>query len=565
MPEDCRDSMYSNAYADFIIEYNNNEAELRNYFKEDCVTIINQTFAVVSARRNRESNDFRPRDEQIPYSLTPKCYGLMDSTSMEASGIKQTVDSRVYGYTGLGSLVCIIDTGIDYQSPVFINEDGTSRIVAIWDQTIRDGNAPEPFQYGSLYLKEQIDEALASDTPLSIVPSEDSNGHGTFLASIAAGNEVEVDDFQGAAPEAGIIVVKLKPAKLYLKWLYGIPDESLCYQENDIMAGVAFAINLAREMDRPLSICIGLGTSSGSHEGIGALSRMTSYVSGIPEVFICTAFGNEGGERLHAEGSGTEQVIEFNVGENQQILSMELWGRAPDVYAVGFETPDGTVIERIPPRFNNSERIDFAVGGTVLYVEYTLAQALSGNELIFIWLYRPLPGLWKLRVYAEGTPNPYFNIWMPIRRFVANDTYFLNSSPSITLTDPADAGNVTSVTAYDHLQGSISIQASRGYTADKRVKPDIAAPGVEVFGMGLRGFYERRSGTSVAAAHVAGAAAIIEQWGRENTERRLTGIQIKRYLINGANRMPNEQWPNATWGWGKLDLLQVFEMLRRSV
>lgn len=565
MPIDCSESMYSNAYADFIIEYNNDEEKLRNYFREDCISIINQTFAVVSSRRIRAGNDLRPRDEQIPYSLTPKCYGIMDSTSMEASGIKQTIDSDVYGYTGLGSLICIIDTGIDYQSPVFINEDGTSRIVAIWDQTIRNGTAPEPFGYGSFYTNVQINEALLSDNPLFLVPSEDTNGHGTFLASIAAGNEVEADDFQGAAPEAGIVVVKLKPAKAYLKWLYGIPEESIAFQENDIMAGVAFAINLAKDLDRPLSICIGLGTSSGSHEGLGALSRMVSYVSGIPEVFVCTALGNEGSERLHAEGTGAQQVIEFNVGESQNILSMELWGRAPDIYAVGFETPDGTVIERIPPRFNNTERIDFAVGGTVLYVEYTLAEFMSGDELIFIWLYRPTPGPWKLYVYAEGTPSPYFHIWMPIRSFVSRDTYFLNASSSTTLTDPSDGENVTSVTAYDHLQGSISIQASRGYTADDRVKPDLAAPGVEVFGMGLRGIYERRSGTSVAAAHVAGAAAIIEQWGRENTERRFTGIQIKRYLINGANRMSNEQWPNPTWGWGKLDLLQVFEMLRRSV
>ncbi len=562
---DCLESIYSNAYADYIFEYKGTQQELKNYFKEDCVQVINARYASIHIKREKNLENQTPIGRSASYSMIPKCFGLMDESSMEAAGISAVSESRLYGYRGRGCIVCIIDTGIDYMAPVFINEDGSSRILAIWDQTIADGPAPEEFAYGAEYTQDQINEALRSDSPLTLVPSEDNVGHGTFLASVAVGNETPQEGFTGAAPEADILVVKLKEAKPYLKWVYGIQEDMLAFQENDIMAGLSYAMQFAVRRRQPVSVCIGMGTSSGSHTGDLPLSQMVDLASASSDVFIAVAAGNEGNARLHYQGFGKLKTVEFAVDEEQEILVMELWGRAPDIYSVGFETPDGIVIDRIPPRFNNSEQIRFTVGGTVLQVAYVLVEDQTGNELIYIWIYKPLPGVWKLNVQGEGAVTQEFNIWMPIRQYVKRGTYFLEPTPDITLTAPGDGENATTVTAYDHRENSISLDASRGYTADNRIKPDLAAPGVEILGLGRRGIFERRSGSSVSAAHTAGAACLMQQWSQENPVPPLTGIQIRRYFIRGAKRADNLNWPSRVWGWGLLDLLEVFDTLRRSV
>ncbi|MDE5966085.1 MAG: S8 family serine peptidase, partial [Lachnospiraceae bacterium] len=307
------------------------------------------------------------------------------------------------------------------------------------------------------------------------------------------------------------------------------------------------------------------GTASGPHTGDLPLSQMVDSNSMATDVFISVAAGNEGNARLHYKGAGEKSIVEFNVGMEEEILVMELWGQAPDIYSISFETPDGVTVERIPPRFNGSERIQFAIGSTVLQVSYTLVEAQSGNELIYIWMYKPLPGVWKLHVRGEGRVTQFFNIWMQLSQYVRPDTYFLEPMPDITLTSPGDNENATTVTEYDHRTNSISLGASRGFTADDRIKPDLAAPGVNILGMGRRGYYERRSGTSISAAHVAGAACLMQQWSKDNLASPLTGIQIRRYLIGGAKRADNISWPSKLWGWGQLDLLEVFDSLRRNV
>lgn len=562
---DCLERIYSNIYADYIFEYRGSREDVERYFEEDCIQIINERYAVAYIERERNLRNQMLFDRGISYNMMPKCFGLMDDSSMGAAGISAVSDRQIYGYKGNGCIICVIDTGIDYTSPIFINEDGTSRILAIWDQTIEAGSPPEMFAYGAEYSREQINEALRSESPLMLVPSEDTVGHGTFLASVAAGNVVQSEGFRGAAPEADILVVKLKEAKPYLKWIYGIADDKKAYQENDIMAALAYAIQFAGRRKQPISVCIGLGTASGPHTGDLPLSQMVDSNSMATDVFISVAAGNEGNARLHYKGAGEKSIVEFNVGMEEEILVMELWGQAPDIYSISFETPDGVTVERIPPRFNGSERIQFAIGSTVLQVSYTLVEAQSGNELIYIWMYKPLPGVWKLHVRGEGRVTQFFNIWMQLSQYVRPDTYFLEPMPDITLTSPGDNENATTVTEYDHRTNSISLGASRGFTADDRIKPDLAAPGVNILGMGRRGYYERRSGTSISAAHVAGAACLMQQWSKDNLASPLTGIQIRRYLIGGAKRADNISWPSRLWGWGQLDLLEVFDSLRRNV
>ena len=157
-------------------------------------------------------------------------------------------------------------------SPSFRNLDGTTRIAGIWDQTIQDGDPPEGFLYGTEYTEERINAALHSESPQELISSEDTDGHGTFVASVAAGSAESSGQFLGAAPEAVIAMVKLKPAKKYLKEFFAVAEDAHCYQENDILAGLRYLNELARRREMPLVICMAIGTSFGGHNGDSLLA-----------------------------------------------------------------------------------------------------------------------------------------------------------------------------------------------------------------------------------------------------------------------------------------------------
>ena len=266
----CTNSVASEDFADFIAPYFTTPEEFIRSQGTDCIDFVNSTLAVV----------YVPLSTVTPftytsytYSAVPKLYSLLDVTSMDAAGITTASGLPALGNQGAGVIVGFVDTGINYMDPLFRNVDGSTRIVGIWDQTNNSDNsnnmeneAAKPFSafsalYGTQYTAAQINLALNSDDPVSIVPTRDENGHGTFLASIAAGNRDERAEFSGAAPRASIAMVKLKPAKQYLREFYLIQDGAEAYQENDIMMGVSYLYFLARKYSMPLVVCIPLGTN----------------------------------------------------------------------------------------------------------------------------------------------------------------------------------------------------------------------------------------------------------------------------------------------------------------
>ena len=144
----------------------------------------------------------------------------------------------------------------------------------IYDQTA-SGEPPEGFLLGREYRKAEIDAALASENPYALVPERDEEGHGTFLASVAAGRESP--SFSGAAPDAEIIAVKLKKARPFYREKYCVPPEQEhAYESSAVMLGVEYILRKARELGRPVAICIGLGTNSGSHDGASRSEEHTS-------------------------------------------------------------------------------------------------------------------------------------------------------------------------------------------------------------------------------------------------------------------------------------------------
>lgn len=563
----CRDRIVSNDYADYIISYYENREQVDTYFRNECLKFIDNNLAIVTIER--ADVDIMSVIATL-YYMVPKCYGLMDTSSIEASGIYKVQNQPILNLRGRDVLVGIIDTGIDYQNPLFRWSDGSTRIEAIWDQTIQTEDPPEGLLYGSVYGKDQINEALQAEDPLEIVPSRDTNGHGTFTAGIIAGGTDAGNDFTGAAPMAELLVVKLKQAKQYLRDFYFLEEEEV-YQETDIIMAVYYLVSQAVRLEKPLSIYIGVGTASGDHSGQGSLNQLLNRIDLAPNFIVSVPAGNEGSARHHFSGAvtgdRTYQEVELNVGADVSGFVMELWGEVPGTYAIGIESPYGEVIERITPLFYRRQRIDFILERTLVEIAYVLAEELSGKPLIFIRMVTPREGIWRFRVYASGSNRNEFHIWLPIRNFLPDSTFFLRPDPFETLSDLGTGEGSISATAYNHTTGALYLEASRGYTDDGRVKPDLAAPGVNVYGPAIRERadapygYTRRSGSSIAAAHTAGAAALLMEW---SGERRLSGTQIRRYLIRGAARNPEQEYPNPSWGYGTLDLYGTFERLTQN-
>ena len=565
----CSYSVTSEDTVDFISTYSALPEQLSAMTGIECIDFVSRQFAVLHIPMDDLESPMN--FPYYTYSAIPKLYSLLDTDSMEASGILPASRIPAFGNQGQGVLIGFVDTGIDYQNPLFRKEDGSSRILGIWDQTLETGvlDPVNGFQalYGTQYSREEIDQALAAPDPLALVPSADENGHGTFLASVAAGGEDPDQDFTGAAPKASIAMVKLKPAKEYLRDFYLIREGADAYQENDIMMGVAYLLHLARRFSMPLVICLGLGTNQGSHVGKSPLGLYLDDINIYAGTAVITAAGNETGYGHHYRAvtrpEETLQTVELNVGEKDSGFSMEFWAQDVDIYRVGFISPTGEVVDPLPSSTEEENVIRFLVEQTEITVYSSIINTATGSQMIFIRFKDPMPGIWNLTVSSALNVTGAFHIWLPSRGFISDTTYFLRPDPDTLVTGPGNSQYALTVSAYDHTTGGIYIHSSRGFSRSGQIKPELAAPGVNITGAGLRSGFVQRSGTSAAAAHAAGAAAILLHWGiLERNDPFMNTSAIKTYLIRGAKRNPALTYPNREFGYGTLDLYQAFLRLR---
>lgn len=474
--------------------------------------------------------------------------------------------------------------GIDYSHPAFINGDGTSRILSIWDQTVenlQEGDVvPEGFAYGVEYSQEKINLALRSEEPLSVVPSKDTDGHGTFLAGVACGNRIEEKSFTGIAPLAGICVVKCKQAKKNLRDYYFINTENPCYAENDIMLGVRYLVLQARKLQMPLVVCIGMGTNQGGHNRGGILGELLQEYGDYRARLIVTAGGNEANAAHHyhndALPEGGDVEVEIQVGEGEAGFTLDLWADVTDLYSVALISPDGEYSGKTQARLGERREIHFLFESTVVYIEYLLTSYEGGAECIRLRFRSPAAGVWRVRVFNENAYSTSFDMWLPIQNFIGSDTYFLRPDPNMTLCDPSNNIGIITCAYYDSSNRSTVIESGRGYTRDGSIKPDIASSGVNIYGpLPFLGNYpinseERqeyarygyRSGSSESAAVTAGSVALLAEWALlRGNDLALDSTRAKQYLIRGANR-EDISTPNRLWGNGTLDLYGVFDSFR---
>ncbi len=506
--------------------------------------------------------------ERFSYFSIPKCYSLLSMQALNQAGILPIQNQPTLQLTGKSIMIGFLDTGIDYESPLFRNLDGTTRIAGIWDQTIQNGTPPSGFSYGTHYTQRMINEALNSENPAALVPSKDENGHGTFLASVAAGSGNPEQQFLGAAPEATLAVVKLKQAKQYLRDYYFIPKSAPCFQETDIMLGMRYLHQLAMEYEIPLVFCIALGTNMGGRTGALPLAYITEEYARLSNRIPVNGVGNESNQRHHFYDEIMDiddtKTVELRVGENTTGFTMELWTELPNILSISLISPSGQNTSRIPIRAGTSTTLDFLFEKTKVYIDYRLIVENTTSELIHFRFSDAAPGIWKLVVEPIRIFDGRFHIWLPVTEFLSGEVYFLESDPYCTLTSPSDAVLPISVSYYDSSNNNIALGSGRGFTRNEQINPDFAAPGVQVTGALPGGRFESRTGSSIAVAITCGAIALLLEWYLLQLEiPSVDASQIKSFLMLGAVRSPNMEYPNREWGYGTLNLYNTFEELRR--
>lgn len=512
----------------------------------------------------------RDHIERILYDLgsvfqgaESRVMGLLDQVSLDSSGITEVLQNDDLNVSGKGVLIGIIDTGIDYTMDIFRNEDGTSKIVGIYDQTVQGIINPN-YEIGIEYTQEQINQALASDDPYSIVPEQDVVGHGTFLASIAAGRRI--DGFSGAAPDAELIVVKLKKARSFYLEKYCVPeDQENAFSSAAVMGGIEYILQKSQQLGKPAVICLGVGTNFGTHNGLSSFEQYITLVSQLTGICICVATGNESHAAHHFSGKLNHkdevQQVQFTVGENVGCLFLTVLNNISDVLSVSFISPSGERVDKLIAKSATSFTIHFDPRTTVT-VEYYFPAKVIGGQNTDIRIVDPSPGLWTILIHGDIVQVGDYHVYLPITGFVDPSVKFITPDPYFTTTIPATTNGVINCGAYNAITNELYPPTSWGPNRLYMMSPDFVAPGEYVGGMFPNGFGVM-SGTSVAAAITAGACALIMQWGIvDKHDVSLSTNQIRATLIRGAEQFPNEDYPNYRWGYGRLNLFLSYEMTK---
>lgn len=395
-----------------------------------------------------------------------------------------------------------------------------------------------------------------------------STDHGTYIASLAAGNADADEQFLGAAPESTLAVVKLKQAKQYLRDYYCITETAVCYQETDLILGLKYLNDLADELGLPLVMCITIGSNLGGHVGTLPLPALLGSYSLMPDRIAVVGTGNEADKRHHyfntIQSENDRKTVEIRVGENVSGFTLELWVLIPNLFSISIISPSGENTSKIPFHVGTSADIDFLFEKTRVSVDYRLLVEKANSELIFFRFRTPAEGIWKIIVEPTRLINGDFHIWLPVTEFLDGEVYFLESDPYTTLTNPANAPSPLTVSYYDGSNGAVAQASGRGYTRTRFENPSITAPGINIKGALPGDRFAVRSGSCAAAAITAGAVALMLEW--QLYERKMPGIdvfQIKSLLVLGAIRPDSMEYPNREWGYGQLNLYNTFEVMRQ--
>lgn len=440
---------------------------------------------------------------------------------------------------GKGVLVSVIDSGIDITHPDFIDINGNTRILNLWDQSLTYND------YAGVYTRQDINDILRgiANGNINDVDTRDSSGHGTAVSGIVA----------SCVPEADLLVVKLNP------------DAADAYpRTTSLMLAIDYAVRYAVSNNLPHVINLSFGNNYGSHDGNSILEDYISSLSGESRLSIAVGTGNDGNTGRHTRtvvDNNRINDVEILVPEYTTGINIQIWQSYSDDIDISLITPEGTVLG---PFSGYQEVITYRLYDMNIQIINGYPTPVNRNRETYIALIPDASyireGIWTVRLRGRNITNGIVDIWLPVAASTSTDVHFLRPVADVTLTIPSSGRGVISVGAYNQNTLTYASFSGRGYNADGVIKPDIVAPGVNIDVPVSGGGYTYVSGTSFATPFVSSACAMLMQWGIVNeNDLYLYGEKIRAYLIRGAKSLPSyNDLPNEMLGYGALCVRDSF-------
>ena len=568
----CNVDVKSEDLFEFIVEYRGDFlGEIR---KVDfaCGYILNEKFAILVVERYR-AEEVLKLVPSILYINYNSVYILEETSVMEVSNIRPIKNNPYLNIDGSGVLIGIADTGIDYLNKEFIREDDTSRIETIWDQTVESDLSIDELKskdevfIGKIFSNDQINNAIKASksggNPYDIVSSKDDIGHGTHLASISGASGYN-EDVEGVANKSNFVIVKLKESATYKLQLKenNLPDVPV-YDITEIMAGIEFLKRYAIKNKKPMVIISAIGTTDHSHDGSDLFSRYINDVASYRGIVFVTSCGNSAAEEGHASGylkfQGDNVTKELNISKEIKKLNFRIWIRRPNRMALSIISPYGQDTKFIEPKYGEAKKLKFVYENTTVNVRMQVPDNITGLQVIIVEFRDIKPGIWRLILGGRYIVDGRFDIWLPPSITLPSGTKFLEANPDNTINEAGGARKSIAVGYYNQNNDTIVSTSGRGFPFYGVIKPDLAAPGIEILSTNAKGGNDTVSGGSVAAAIVGGCCALLLQWGIvEKNDTTMYSTKIASYLASGATRNRNIEYPSRSLGYGQLNLVGVF-------
>ena len=556
----------------YLIIYQSSREELENTLKENNINryiILNDNIAALYMPGDFDESILNKIDIIGWWQRSSPMSSLIEITNNlqngetvgDASGAEFIYKNPYVKATGKNVIIAIIDSGIDYLHPDFINADGTTKIISIWDQESIKSNPPKGCLFGSEFTRDDINKAIKeNDSTLS----EDKIGTGTIAAGICSGNGNLNSRYKGVAVDSELLIVKLREYKD--RYEYG----KINYQLSDFLAAIKYIGDVISKDGKYVVINITVALTP-SGEAVAPLLDSFDFLTKSGVILVSGA-GNEGNTDIHYEGRITNvnesQDIIIQVGD-QKNLEIYLTVDGPDKISAQLISPSGEMMDTIIYSPDNYSYVGKSnLENTTYEIQYVYPWFELASEKFFIDLYDIKPGIWTLRLKPEYIISGEYDVYLPNKSLISNKTRFVDPTSASTITFYGNIDNVITVGAYNDKTQSMWIGSSKGSMRTGRIKPDIVAPGVDIISTYKNQSYNTGTGTGVSSSITSGVLALIiefiSQQGVYPKNTMYTAV-LKTYLMLGARREEIYTYPNTYQGYGILNLRDTMVQMSTSL
>lgn len=544
------------------------EAEIANY-PNLSIIIITSRYAILSSPETLETILASPPFETIIYIKPFTIYSLQQISPLEASQAEFLQLDLPLNLLGTGVKVAVIDTGIDYLNEEFMDEDGNTRIDYIWDQSAENSTTQiDGFNifFGAVYNSEQIQQAIdlyrQGGDPYSIVPVKDEIGHGTKTSGLI-GARGKNPNIRGVVPDCRFIVIKLAEELAFRK-IYQVNINEPIYNVASIFAALRVISNYALTIRDPIVVYLPLGSSLGNHKGATLLERYINSLALLNGFTIVTVTGNERNTRRHASGTLRPEypikTIDLDVAPGQGTLIVDIWVDLPNVVSIDIISPSGDNTGVMNYSTNTYTTHTFVFENTTVTLLYFIPEEGTGDQNIRIIFQNLQPGIWRLRFLGNQIIGGNINVWLPQGGLTLPGTQFNPADPYGTITSPGNSPFIITAAAYNQNNNNLVDYSGMAFISGYINPIDVAAGGENALTTAPNNEIAIISGTCVAAAIVAGACAMLFEWGIvQGNDKNLYTQTLKTYLARGVNERPGDIYPNPQWGFGMLNVLRLFD------